>query len=280
MPVPQTIALEGNNPVITLADGASGALIPLPAEAIARTFQQGDDLIIVLADGNRIAIADFFALEDPSLILRDPASGDYTEVSLGEDGSMIGQQPRSLSELAEMFDASAAEIAELQGAQAAEASASGTAWTMNTGVAAASVGVLAAIGAAVSGSDSDTTTDTGTTDTTDTTDTSTEPVNQMITGTDNDDDLSGGDGNDIWAMTFLCRIWAAGGARPCRSTRIRHSSTSRLTGLARFCLPRPGGLTRQPSVTSTPAKVCRICGSSTPMPARSKPSNCGTGSGC
>ena len=87
---------------------------------------------------------------------------------MGEGGNIIGQQPRSLSELAEMFDASAAEIAELQGAQAAEASASGTAWTMNTGVAAASVGVLAAIGAAVSGSDSDTDTSTGTTDTTDT----------------------------------------------------------------------------------------------------------------
>ena len=169
MPVPQTIALEGSNPVITLADGASGALIPLPAEAILRTFQQGDDLILILADGNRIAIADFFALEDPSLILRDPSSGDYIEVSLGEDGNIIGQQPRSLSELAEMFDASAAEIAELQGAQAAEASASGTAWTMNTGVAAASVGVLAAIGAAVSGSDSDTDTSTGTTDATDST---------------------------------------------------------------------------------------------------------------
>ena len=240
MPVPQTIALEGNNPVITLADGASGALIPLPAEAIARTFQQGDDLIIVLADGNRIAIADFFALEDPSLILRDPASGDYSEVSLGEDGSMIGQQPRSMSELAEMFDASAAEIAELQGAQAAEASASGTAWTMNTGVAAASVGVLAAIGAAVSGSDSDTTTDTSTTDTTDT---STEPVNQMITGTDNDDDLSGGDGNDIWAMTFLCRIWAAGRARPCRFIRTPPTARSRLTGPVRFSRRRPGGWT-------------------------------------
>ena len=173
MPVPQTIALEGSNPVITLADGASGALIPLPAEAILRTFQQGDDLIIVLADGNRIAIADFFALEDPSLILRDPTTGDYTELRLGEEGNIIGQQPRSLSELAEMFDASAAEIAELQGAQAAEASASGTAWTMNTGVAAASVAVLAAIGAAVSGSDSDTDTSTGTTDTTDTTDTGT-----------------------------------------------------------------------------------------------------------
>ena len=169
MSFPHSVVLDGtNNPVITLPEGTSGALIPLPAEAIARTFQQGDDLIIVLADGNRIAIADFFALEDPSLILRDPASGDYSEVSLGEDGSIIGQQPRSLSELAEMFDASAAEIAELQGAQAPEASASGTAWTMNTGVAAASVGVLAAIGAAVSGSDSDTTTDTSTTGTTET----------------------------------------------------------------------------------------------------------------
>ena len=183
MPVPQTIALEGSNPVITLADGASGALIPLPAEAILRTFQQGDDLILILADGNRIAIADFFALEDPSLILRDPASGDYTELSLGEDGTIIGQQPRSLSELAEMFNASAAEIAELQGAQAAEASASGTTWTMNTGVAAASVGVLAAIGAAVSGSDSDTDTSTGTTDSTDTTDTGTTDTGTTETGT-------------------------------------------------------------------------------------------------
>ena len=178
MSFPHSVVLDGTNPVITLPEGTSGALIPLPAEAIARTFQQGDDLILILADGNRIAIADFFALEDPSLILRDPASGDYSEVSLGEDGNIIGQQPRSLSELAEMFNASAAEIAELQGAQAAEASASGTGAASTTattatglGVAAASVGVLAAIGAAVSGSDSDTDTSTGTTDSTDSTDT-------------------------------------------------------------------------------------------------------------
>ena len=84
MPVPQTIALEGFAGLSSpWPMSASGALIPLPTEAIARTFQQGDDLILILADGNRIAIADFFALEDPSLILRDPATGDYTELSLG-----------------------------------------------------------------------------------------------------------------------------------------------------------------------------------------------------
>ena len=153
MSFPHPVVLDGtNNPVITLPEGTSGALIPLPAEAIARTFQQGDDLILILADGNRIAIADFFALEDPSLILRDPASGDYTELSLGEDGSMIGQQPRSLSELAEMFNASAAEIAELQATQTAEttsatapeAAGSGAAWNATT--VAVSAGVLGALG--------------------------------------------------------------------------------------------------------------------------------------
>ena len=153
MSFPHSVVLDGtNNPVITLPEGTSGALIPLPAEAIARTFQQGDDLILILADGNRIAIADFFALEDPSLILRDPASGDYTEVSLGEDGSIIGQQPRSLSELAEMFDASAAEIAELQATQTAETTSatapeavgSGAAWNATT--VAVSAGVLGALG--------------------------------------------------------------------------------------------------------------------------------------
>ena len=169
MSIPRPIALESTNPVITLADGASGALIPLPTEAIARTFQQGDDLIIVLADGNRIAIADFFVLEAPSLILRDPASGDYSEVNLGEDGTIISQQPRSLSELAEMFNASAAELSELQTAQAPatppppEAVGSGADWNATTVT--ASVGVLAAIGAAVSGSDSDTDASTGTTGT-------------------------------------------------------------------------------------------------------------------
>ena len=163
MSILHPVALEGTNPVITLADGASGALMPLPAEAIARTFQQGNDLVIVLADGNRITIADFFVLEAPSLILRDPASGDYVEVNLGKDGTIIGQQPRSLLELAEMFNASAAEIAELQVAtQAAGVTASGTAWAIS---AAAAVGVLGVLGAAASGSDSDTDTSTGTTDT-------------------------------------------------------------------------------------------------------------------
>ena len=205
MSIPQTIALEGTNPVITLADGASGALIPLPAEAIARTFQQGDDLIIVLADGNRIAIADFFALEDPSLILRDPASGDYVEVNLGEDGAIIGQQPRSLSELAEMFNASVAELSELQTAQAAEATASCTAWTMNVAAAAASVGVLGALGAAVSESGDDAPPpapvdpDAGGEEAGGEQEVP-EPVNQMITGTDNDEDLSGGDGDDVFII--------------------------------------------------------------------------------
>ena len=190
MSIPRPIALEGTNPVITLADGASGALIPLPTEAIARTFQQGDDLIIVLADGNRITIADFFALEDPSLILRDPATGDYTELSLGEDGNIIGQQPRSLSELAEMFNASAAELSELQTAQAAEATASCTAWAISAAAAAVSVGVLGAIGTAINGSDDD-----GSTDTTDTDQGSGDGTAPTDQGTDGD----GTDGTD--AMT-------------------------------------------------------------------------------
>ena len=148
MPFPHPIVHGTYNPVMTLVEGAKGALIPLSVNNIARTFQQGDDLILILADGNRIALADFFARPAPALMLRDPATGDYTELRLGEEGNIIGQQPRSRSELAEMFNATEAELSELQTAQAPatapEAVGSGAAWNATAVV--VSAGVLGALG--------------------------------------------------------------------------------------------------------------------------------------
>ena len=146
------------NPLITLPEGTNTALIPLPTEAIARTFQQGHDLVILLTDGHRITLADFFVLPDPALILRNPTSGDHTEILLDEKGTLIGQQPRSPSELAERFTTTA-ELTEWQAAEttattpetstatATQTTGSGTGWTTATrlGVLAGSAAVLTAL---------------------------------------------------------------------------------------------------------------------------------------
>ena len=149
--------LSSANPLITLPEGTNTALIPLPTEAIARTFQQGHDLVILLTDGHRITLADFFVLPDPALILQDPTTGDHTEIRLGEKGTLIGQQPRSPSELAERFTTT--ELTEWQAPEttattpetstgtATQTTGSGTGWTTATrlGVLAGSATVLTAL---------------------------------------------------------------------------------------------------------------------------------------
>ena len=167
MPPPPESATR-TNPLITLTEGATSALIPLSTETIARTFQQDHDLVILLTDGNRITLADFFVLPDPALILRNPTTGDHTEIRLGEKGTLIGQQPRSVSELAELF--TSAELTEWQAAEttrattpetstatATQTSGSGTGWTTATrlGVLAGSAAVLTALTTAARGTNSE-----------------------------------------------------------------------------------------------------------------------------
>ena len=163
-PPHESATRTSTHPLITLPKGTNTALIPLPTEAIARTFQQGHDLVILLTDGHRITLADFFVLSDPALILRDPTTGDHTELLLGEKGTLIGQQPRSVSELAERF--TSAELTEWQAAETTTAttpetstatttqtSGSGTGWTTATrlGVLAGSAAVLTALTTAARG---------------------------------------------------------------------------------------------------------------------------------
>ena len=163
-PPPESATRTSTHPLITLPEGTNTALIPLPTEAIARTFQQGHDLVILLTDGHRITLADFFVLPDPALILRNPTTGDYMEILLGEQGTLIGQQPRSVSELAELF-ITTAELTDWQAAEttattpetstatATQTTGSGTGWTTATrlGVLAGSAAVLTALTTAVRG---------------------------------------------------------------------------------------------------------------------------------
>ena len=162
-PPPESATHTSTNTLITLPEGTNTALIPLPTEAIARTFQQGHDLVILLTDGHRITLADFFVLPDPALILRNPTTGDHTEILLNEKGTLIGQQPRSVSELAERF--TSAEFTEWQAAEttattpetstatATQTTGSGTGWTTATrlGVLAGSAAVLTALTTAARG---------------------------------------------------------------------------------------------------------------------------------
>ena len=98
------------------------------------------------------------------MILRDPTTGDHTEIRLGEKGTLIGQQPRSVSELAERF--TTAELTEWQAAEttrattpetstttATQTTGSGTGWTTatNVGVLAGSAAVLSALTTAARG---------------------------------------------------------------------------------------------------------------------------------
>ena len=162
-PPPESATRTSTHPLITLPEGTNTSVIPLPTEAIAHTFQQDHDLVILLTDGNRITLADFFVLPDPALILRNPNTGDYTEIHLGEQGTLIGQQPRSLSELAERF--TNAEFTEWQAAEttattpetsaatATQTTGAGTGWTTATrlGVLAGSAAVLTALSSAARG---------------------------------------------------------------------------------------------------------------------------------
>ena len=163
-PPPESATRTSTNPLITLPEGTNTALIPLPTEAIARTFQQGHDLVILLTDGHRITLADFFVLPDPALILRNPTTGDHTEILLDEKGTLIGQQPRSVSELAERF--TSAELIDWQAAEtttattpetstatATQTTGAGTGWTTATrlGVLAGSAAVLSALTTAARG---------------------------------------------------------------------------------------------------------------------------------
>ena len=163
-PPPESATRTSTHPLITLPEGTNSTLIPLPTEAIARTFQQGHDLVILLTDGHRITFADFFVLPDPALILRDPTTGDYMEILLGEQGTLIGQQPRSVSELAERFttteltewqaaETTTATTPETSTATATQTTGSGTGWTTATrlGVLAGSAAVLTALSSAARG---------------------------------------------------------------------------------------------------------------------------------
>ena len=56
-------------------------------------------------------------------MLRDPSDGAPFEVTLDPDGAMTGVEPRTLSDIAEMFSTTPAELAAYEAAYAADADA-------------------------------------------------------------------------------------------------------------------------------------------------------------
>ncbi|WP_419740551.1 hypothetical protein [Ruegeria sp.] len=109
--------------VIVFPEGVQGLLVPLGPNVIARTFRQGDDLVIVYQDGRQVQIAGFFDTGDRVLVAQDPESGDLFEVSLAPDGSLIGVEPRSVADIAELLGATQEEVEALSAAHGADADA-------------------------------------------------------------------------------------------------------------------------------------------------------------
>ena len=53
------------------------------AEAVERTYRDGDDLVVILVTGGRLVISDFYdtaTAESRDLVLRDPNNGTILEV--------------------------------------------------------------------------------------------------------------------------------------------------------------------------------------------------------
>ena len=166
----KTSLVDANAPasVVTLPENVNAAMVPIAAADIQSTFRQADHLVIVLKNGGRVVIEDFFGTEGRTLVLRDPADGGVFEVSLDQDGAMIALQPRTLADIAEMFNATAEDVTALEAAYEAgpEATFYGEHVSMveNPGGGGASnalliIGGLAAVGAiiavAASGGDDD-----------------------------------------------------------------------------------------------------------------------------
>ncbi|WP_419739220.1 hypothetical protein [Ruegeria sp.] len=109
--------------VIVFPEGVQGLLVPLGPNVIARTFRQGDDLVIVYQDGRQVQIAGFFDTGDRVLVAQASESGDLFEVSLAPDGSLIGVEPRSVADIAELLGATQEEVEALSAAHGADADA-------------------------------------------------------------------------------------------------------------------------------------------------------------
>ena len=121
-----TFTPDAASSVIAIPDSASGVLVPVSAEQVAGTMRDGNDLVVILKTGGRIVISDFYDtsnVEARELVLRDPENGAVFEVSLDTDGAMTGVEPRTLSDIAEMFSATPAELAAYEAAYAADADA-------------------------------------------------------------------------------------------------------------------------------------------------------------
>ncbi|NNX10504.1 hypothetical protein GTA25_16995, partial [Roseobacter sp. HKCCD9032] len=61
---------------------ATAALVAADAGEVTRTWRDGNDLVVVMADGQETVIEDFFAIEGRELLMRDPETGEIFEVTL------------------------------------------------------------------------------------------------------------------------------------------------------------------------------------------------------
>ena len=73
-------------------------------EIVARTYRNGNDLVIVLADGRDVLIEGFFVTAtEKTVLVRDADSGDIIQITLNADGFVMNVEPRSLAQIEDMF---------------------------------------------------------------------------------------------------------------------------------------------------------------------------------
>ncbi len=124
--IQSSFATDAASSVIAIPEGATGVLVPVSAEQVASTVRDGNDLVVILKTGGRIVISDFYDTanaEARDLVFRDPENGAVFEVSLDTDGAMTGVEPRTLSDIAEMFSTTPAELAAFEAVHGADGDA-------------------------------------------------------------------------------------------------------------------------------------------------------------
>ncbi|MBC6438307.1 MAG: hypothetical protein GDA52_09285 [Rhodobacteraceae bacterium] len=170
----QIFTAEPSASAIAVPEGAQGVLLPLAAEAIAHSFRDGADLIVVLHNGGRVVISDFYAEEGRELVLVDP-QGALFLAELGTDGAIIGWEPRTRAQIAELFGLSDQDVAALDAATGSDLTAhmSTQGFLEDIGPLAWVLGGLAIIAIAVALNDDD------------------DDDDNTVTGTDGDDTLTG-----------------------------------------------------------------------------------------
>ncbi len=83
-----------NRDVLSIDPTAYGVFVSAAPEQVARTFRDGDNLVIELVDGSQLVLHRYFALVYPPAVLtRDIATNEVLVLKVAEDGEYIGAEP-------------------------------------------------------------------------------------------------------------------------------------------------------------------------------------------